>query len=1266
MKTTTPHLLRAAMTLLVTVLTTLTAAGAADVIDLTFAGRGDATTAESVTVTNLTHPDIAPVTLSGSATLRLIDVAAAMRKGDVNTDNQVGIGDIVAITNVMAGTDTDTGLKTRSDVNGDGEVGIGDIVAITNLMAGNFGVSSTDAVTMEYNAGDILRFDGTSDGMRTIMHLTPESSHPVTFDFFRCQDADGYNYPIVRAGDMLWMIEDLHPLKMNGLLNTDNASLWQSISDQQAAVFVSGNRGYYTVSGARMAMPEGWQMPSIDEIYAFAKELHADTLKLGDFMKDRDYSWELPLTEGLDTIHMQLLPNGYITPNGDLAEYSVTGAWATRTTINHGSPVSYEIKATDTRLYPMVVHAKRCGFTVRGCRPAPSPYQEMLKRTFESDKLSKVASPHKLPMQLVNDNGALGAYYTYGSNRYSIFFDYSSRQYNSSNNEKRSGVLYMYNPTKWSFESKGIVPLDVNGVASTQQLRKVAAQGNTSGYENVVYATWSKQFRVFTDGSTTGNVASVASVMGEGVVNITIFGDSTKSHAILDGYATRPLLDANGGEYKWTMPTFNNSKLSFTQYPEMGDSPFYFNAFLSDIRSEYFARAFNLNCIQDQTGDGIEDIVMNVANKIAVFDGVSLRCIREREFENMGSYIGTPNLRFDVADVNGDGREDIVLLLNNRNGMCYLHVYSDGHIDEEPIFKFEFGSDALFCDVKVGTMSGSELPEIAVLTRGLRSGSNNKLTKEGYLSMLRLKYDPNMELKHIVIFDKLSVGCFEDGSHDDLCYHVGNMNLVFGYFRGHSYNQDLIVGDGLWRWDDNSGKPTYRFQVLADTKNKVITVPADAIAAVQTYDGDNSPLNSKDNLKFIWSITRGKMGGIEYWTFSEFGESYLSANGNSATTGALFNEKYFGWGNSGDSWSNPSFDAWMKYSNGNNPELTKWLKLSGGDEINSHPVLCKFADRERAKHFKFLTHELTFSEPRIYAAIAAAPYYADLGYENASTTWGGTSSTANSEVKTDTWGGSVIAGYEYDYSIPFLAKGGVEFTAKVSASGAKATGYSESETFGYSTSATDQHMILMQATPYDTYRYEIIDSDDPDEIGLEFVVSIPRTRSFVPITLQDYMLLTASQKGVSKPQHYLTSTPGQPWTYPANYDVIERYETDAYPYLKGRIDNSEETQVVGSGGFSTRNISLASNKSSTSSVSIGVETELVATVNGVKAGVGFNYGNTKEFTHEIGREFNVEGSVPGLPSVNDDNHKQFRWNVVWYYVKDEGGIYPVVNYVVMP
>ena len=48
-------------------------AEAAEPFDITFAARGEATSVESVTVTNLTDPSIAPVTLSGTDILRLVD-----------------------------------------------------------------------------------------------------------------------------------------------------------------------------------------------------------------------------------------------------------------------------------------------------------------------------------------------------------------------------------------------------------------------------------------------------------------------------------------------------------------------------------------------------------------------------------------------------------------------------------------------------------------------------------------------------------------------------------------------------------------------------------------------------------------------------------------------------------------------------------------------------------------------------------------------------------------------------------------------------------------------------------------------------------------------------------------------------------------------------------------------------------------------------------------------------------------------------------------
>lgn len=58
-------------------------------------------------------------------------------QGDVNGDSQVGIGDIISVTNFMANGEQSGITLEQADVNSDGLVGIGDIITIANIMAGN-------------------------------------------------------------------------------------------------------------------------------------------------------------------------------------------------------------------------------------------------------------------------------------------------------------------------------------------------------------------------------------------------------------------------------------------------------------------------------------------------------------------------------------------------------------------------------------------------------------------------------------------------------------------------------------------------------------------------------------------------------------------------------------------------------------------------------------------------------------------------------------------------------------------------------------------------------------------------------------------------------------------------------------------------------------------------------------------------------------------------------------------------------------------------
>ena len=666
---------------------------------------------------------------------------------------------------------------------------------------------------------------------------------------------------------------------------------------------------------------------------------------------------------------------------------------------------------------------------------------------------------------------------------------------------------------------------------------------------------------------------------------------------------------------------------------------------LSDLRYELYARRFNLKCIQDQTGDGIGEIVMQVSGHLAVFDGATLRCIRELDYNGIS--------RFDVADVDCDGIEDIIGL-----GVASIYIWSQGKIDATPSYEAPIPRGNYMAyygfidDVKVGNFSGHPFPDIAIVSRlaDYTDAVDFRFAKTGVLSLFRLDHEFDEEAGGYK--KDLSLIKYYTGEHDcfaennEQCYHMGNMNLCFCYFRGRQYPADLVMGDAIYRYNFSKEKPEWLTSIMSPIRTDFRTVPADAITAVRLHENTD-----KESLIFAYDYTSYTN---YFFTITAMCECYLGNDGKFNTSTKL-NTNYLGFDKSG-----PYFSDWNHY------EMTKSAVVTNGVEHAANPVLCVFNDREPVKNFKFLSHEVTMSEPRIYAVLAAAPTYKDLG-EPGETCWGKAFSAGTSTSRSDTWGGSLIVGYEYDFSIPFLAKGGVDFTTKISASATTTIGHEVTTTWGEDHMTEEDHAVVMQAQFYDTYTYEITGSSDPDNIGLTVQVSAPRNREFVGMKLDDYVKLVGYQPGVARPQNYITSKPGFPFTYPTSADNLPGaiYNSDVFPFLIGRNSlNQEKPQITG-GTKVNRSMSLASSSSKTTSVEIGVETELVATVNNVKAGVGFNYNHTDESTHTVGSELSVGGTVP-IQKVISDEYPVYHWNILWYYVKDSnsGEIYPVVNYVV--
>ena len=71
-------------------------------------------------------------------------------------------------------------------------------------------------------------------------------------------------------------------------------------------------------------------------------------------------------------------------------------------------------------------------------------------------------------------------------------------------------------------------------------------------------------------------------------------------------------------------------------------------------------------------------------------------------------------------------------------------------------------------------------------------------------------------------------------------------------------------------------------------------------------------------------------------------------------------------------------------------------------------------------------------------------------------------SVGDSDASSDTFGGSLICGFEYSFSAPFFhSETGADFTLKASAAYTKAVETGETKSYGNSYTAKEDHIVVM-------------------------------------------------------------------------------------------------------------------------------------------------------------------------------------------------------------
>ena len=302
------------------------------------------------------------------------------------------------------------------------------------------------------------------------------------------------------------------------------------------------------------------------------------------------------------------------------------------------------------------------------------------------------------------------------------------------------------------------------------------------------------------------------------------------------------------------------------------------------------------------------------------------------------------------------------------------------------------------------------------------------------------------------------------------------------------------------------------------------------------------------------------------------------------------------------------------------------------------------------------SYELVFTEPIVIAALAAPPCHEGIE-QNVSacvTSFGqGNAETVDSSLSV-TVKASAFVGVETSVNVPFLGDVGTEFTSTVTASASAWAGsaYTVEKTITYSSGPLED-AVVFTSVPYDVYRYAIVSHPDPELVGNDVVIRIPRE----PITL------------VAERTFYNGSVPEGSLTIDAN--VFDHQPGDVASYPSASRKNSLLSQWgglefgpsnVGQGtGQTQQEIQVSTEVGVGGTLGIEYEREFKATSGIVFGGFSVGYGVEAALSFTSGSQTTFSGTV-GSISAADFAANAYQWGIFTYDQEASDQEFAVINY----
>ena len=1269
--------------------TVLTAEAASSTIDITFKGSGEATTVQSVTVTNLTHTDIAPVTLSGSYILRLAYTSSSSDlKGDLNGDGNVDAADITACVGAIAGNPT---YQKNADVNGDKVINIADVLCITNIINGStasaraagdwsFQKASKKVKKMKFNEGDVLRFEGTSGEMRTIVVNAPKQDHTISFCFYSCKDASGNTYPIIEAGGLLWMAEDLKCMK--GISVQSQAARYADAArngGMNLALKMSNDDIYYTYSAAKKALPEGWSLPTLGELDAFVKKLGGYD-EAGDKMQragDHPLSFPSKIGDLPDSLQLSINAMGYVGEDGITTDYSsgyiMTGTRENGEAICMRITDGYKqgfITTKDGNGKDVPLTLKRCqAVHVRGVRPAPSPYTDMMVALCgktagarEATRAEADGSAEKNPWTgEVNPytGTPYGAYYTVDNSMKWIFADIKGQHFVYDQNFANANRgIYRYDDTQFSqmAEADSWEKDDNGRFLNITRLKKMCAQKMADGTFHTLRVSFDQSVRAPEVDNAWNNkymqwlARDIENRPGSLILQE--YGNQEQGFALqktitLPG--TYTMVEVYGSEKSFSD---NSGNLWYTENNgQYGDEI---------SLNEFYMKRLNL-LAADFNQDGTDDIVVGFCDKWMVLDGRDYTTVlAKRTFP-------TDCVRACVGDLDENGYTDLGFIYQYNNQINVRVLMDDvSKMDETqnpdinvaasyaatlPVAKDDITS---FLDIKFGDITNTGNSVLCLVVPFAESlKSTFYVLDRGVGNMLNQTYklDEQSSVVRSVRRD------LDEGAIYKHTCNYPNSTIAVVHTRGLGERPDVLLHGGLYRLD-NSNK-FVPVQIEGVKNNQIIdaVIPSDCVA-VGRFTADLP--DGYEQLAYLGhyytSIETAMFFGSGSGKFVQGCAASVCSNLlTPVPSNGTMKRKA---GNAKASVNIGVFEPYI-FSPMDGPKLRLCAYF---------PAFCapSYSDLD-VRRFKLVSCQATMTEPRIKYMLAAAPYYKGYEYTNGpSTGWAKATSETIAEGHSNGTKASLIFGYEQENKISVfgieIGKFGFEFETEISHEWEKSVNTATTFTWESGCSTDEDDVVGLSMTPVWLYTYECIDSNNPDNIGEKLVCGAPSTPRDLSITLTDYMKLRGDRDEIPDLSTVFTHTPGYPFTYIDNPDDLERMG-------RGHIwsnNNKNQYMSTGSGSTNSLSISMTGSVEEETTNTFSLEMSLVGFVgalnNTVKAGVGAGYTHTWSTSYTTEKGTTVSGSVPTPKQLG--GVPMFNWNLCRYVMNVGGQEFPVVNYVV--